>query len=79
MGLNYTKGNEPVSMKGFDKLPWCLAATDSFASSFLVCLCRRQHKRLFQKLPKTRLSYNEMLDVIVLGQLGSFCAYVTAC
>ena len=35
--------------------------------------------RLFQKMPKTRLSYNEMLDVIVLGQLGSFCAYVTAC
>ena len=41
MGLNYTKGNEPVSMKGFDKLPRCPAATGSFASGFLVCLCRR--------------------------------------
>ena len=30
MGLNYTKGNEPVSMKGFDKLPGCPAATVSF-------------------------------------------------
>ena len=30
MGLNYTKGNEPVSMKGFDKLPVAAGHHGSF-------------------------------------------------
>ena len=46
---------------------------------FLVRLSRWWHKRLFQKLPKTRLLYCEMFNVMKLGQLGSFYAYATIC
>ena len=43
-----------------------------FLPGFLVCLSRWWHKRLFQKLPKTRLLCCERFYVIKLGQLGSF-------
>ncbi len=70
---------EPVSCCIIENCHSVRIPATGFKPSFLVCLCRRQHKRLFQKLPKTRLAYCEMFNVMKLRQLGSFYAYAAAC
>ena len=74
---NYPEGCEPVLIYGCGKRHSVRIPPTVFESGFLVCLIRLWHKRLFQKLPKTRLLYCDMFCVHELRQLGSFCAYAT--
>ena len=77
--VEYIEHIEPVSHYFIENCHSVRIPATGFKPSFLACLSRPQHKRLFQKLPKTRLTYCEMFNVMKLRQLGSFYAYAAAC
>ena len=77
--VEYIEHIEPVSHYFIGNCHSVRIPATGFKPSFLACLSRPQHKRLFQKLPKTRLAYRELFYNIKLGQLGSFYAYVITC